>query len=312
MVMIQPLIAKLKQQDPKAMIHLLAPEWSVPLAKRMPGVDHWITMPFGHGVLNLVGRYRFARSLAKKNFDQAFVLPNSLKSALIPFFAQIPKRTGYVGEMRYGLLNDLHRLNKTAVPRLVDRYFNLVSTSSSASAPSLNSDPIGAKEALLTFNLNVDKPILVLCPGAAFGTSKRWPMAYYTEVAQHYINKGWQVWVFASKDDPSFELKHEYCYDLSGRTSLSQVIDLISLSQAVLTNDSGLMHIASSLSKPLLALYGSTDPGYTPPLGAKSLIARNKQDCSPCFQKECPLKHHRCMQDLVPKMVIAQLESLGL
>ncbi len=325
MVMAQSLFQDLKLSNPNTVIDVLAPDWSRPLLERMPEVNAAFALSVPHGVLNLRLRYQLAQNLKPNGYDQAIVLPNSWKSALIPCWANIPKRTGFRGEMRFGLLNDLRILNKNAIPRMVERFVALgrgsdapVPNPKDTPIPSLKTDPNSVQEALVKFSiaLSLKKPILGLCPGAEFGSSKRWPEHYFANLAEEKLKEGWSVWLFGSKNDMPVSAQIQKstkgrCVDLTGITSLGEAIDLLSLTTVVVSNDSGLMHIASALNKPLIAIYGSTDPEFTPPLTGKARIVRLTLPCSPCFKRECPLEHHHCMRDLSPVLVLNTLKSLG-
>ncbi len=321
MVMAQVLFKALKRRHPRAVIDVLAPAWSRPLLQHMPEVDGIIDLPLGHGELGLGKRWRLGRSLKHRNYTQAILLPNSLKSALIPLFAGIPRRTGWVGETRYGLLNDIRRLDKTRLPMMVQRFVALAAPAGAdelptIEAPSLLLEADEAAEALRALELeHASGSLLALCPGAEFGPAKRWPSAAYAELARHYLQRGWRVWLFGSAKDAEVcqeikRLSDDRCTDLSGRTTLAQAVALLSLADGVVSNDSGLMHVAAALQRPLVAVYGSTDPGFTPPLNANSRIVRLGLECSPCFKRECPLGHLDCLNRLPASQVISALESL--
>lgn len=316
MVMAEPFLRAIKTQL-GGTLTLLAPPWSAPLAARMKGVDNLIPLPFKHGELNLKARWALAQQIKAQHFTAAYVLPNSFKSALIPWLAKIPQRIGFRGEWRYGALNEVRLLDKQKYPRLVDRYYSLAFPTNEtvlAPPPQLTVNKEDARAAAAKLGIVLGRPALAICPGAEFGTSKRWPEEYYAKVASAYLARNWDVWLLGSKNDVPVtnriqELCHGRLIDLSGKTILAEAIDLLSLSQAVVTNDSGLMHIAASFDKPLVAIYGSTDPGYTPPLGEKATIVREPQPCSPCFKRECPLTHHQCMRSLTPEKVLAALSE---
>ncbi|MCL5042470.1 MAG: lipopolysaccharide heptosyltransferase II [Gammaproteobacteria bacterium] len=324
MVMAQTLFVCLKQRHGDAcMIDVLAPDWSRPILERMPEVNQALSFPLGHGVLGLRERRRIGKSLAG-HYDQAILLPNSLKSALVPYFADIPLRTGWLGEMRYGLLNDHRKLDKQAYPLMIERFMALAFDSGAVlpqpyPRPQLAIDPDSLDTALARFGLELDRPVLALCPGAEFGEAKRWPSEYYAAVAEHCIRQGWQVWLFGSKNDhPVGEdirsrlipgLREE-AVNLSGETSLAEAIDLMSAATAVVSNDSGLMHVAAALERPLVAVYGSTSPGFTPPLADAVETVRLGLDCSPCFDRTCRFGHYNCLRDLPPAQVIDALQRL--
>ncbi|MCU7810273.1 MAG: lipopolysaccharide heptosyltransferase II [Candidatus Thiodiazotropha sp. (ex Notomyrtea botanica)] len=321
MVMAQTLFKAIKSRQPDAEIDVLAPAWSRPLLKHMPEVRGVIDMPLGHGRLGLPQRWQVGRTLRAGGYDQAILLPNSLKSALIPIFAGIPKRTGWVGEMRYGLLNDIRRLDKQRLPMMVQRFVALALPPEEKTLPEIEPPRLivesgEADEAASALGLTKnDTPILALCPGAEFGPAKRWPETAYAEVARHYLERGWRVWLFGSDKDAEVcaeinAQSESKCVDLSGRTSLEQAVDLLSLADAVVSNDSGLMHVAAALQRPLVAVYGSTDPGFTPPLNSNASIVRLGLECSPCFKRECPLEHLNCLKQLSAVQVIENLDRL--
>ena len=325
MVMAQSLLLDIKQREPKSRIDMLAPQWCAALTDRMPQVDTLIATNLQHGKLGLGERWRLAKSLASKNYSHAIVLPNSLKSALVPAMARIPKRVGFVGEQRWGLLNDVRRLDKKRLPMTVQRFVALGRKGqdadqfevdiSSITSPSLIADTSNRAKALQEFGLSDTAPVLVVCPGAEFGVSKQWPLSYFGELANEYLKQSWQVWLMGSESDNEAcekinALTENQCHNLAGNTSLPQAVDLMSLAKLVVSNDSGLMHIAAALHVPLVAIYGSTDPGHTPPLSDNHAIAQYEIDCSPCFKRDCPLQHHECMTKLLPSRVIELSKQL--
>jgi heptosyltransferase-2 len=322
MVMSQVLYRYLHQRRPGVTIDVLAPAWSEPLLARMPEVRSAISMPLGHGELGLGKRWRLGRALRSQGYQQAILLPNSLKSALVPLFAGIPTRTGWRGEMRYGLLNDIRKLDEQALPLMVQRFAALGQASGEVlpdqlPTPRLVVDQGQALACRDRMGLDAERPLLALCPGAEFGGAKRWPTASYGDLATRYLDAGWQVALFGSANDQpvtsAIEIYckgHPRCLDLAGRTSLAEAVDLLSLADAVVSNDSGLMHIAAALARPLVVVYGPTSPGFTPPLNTNSAVLVSDIDCAPCFQRECPLGHHRCMVETPAARVAAELDTL--
>ncbi|TDQ35367.1 lipopolysaccharide heptosyltransferase II [Thiopseudomonas denitrificans] len=323
MVMAQTLFICLKQQHPGCNIDVLAPDWSRPLLERMPEVRQALGFPLGHGVFDLTTRRTIGKQL-KGQYDQAILLPNSLKSALTPFFARIPKRTGWKGEMRYGLLNDLRILDKERYPLMIERFMALAYEADAElptpyPRPNLVVEDDSRAAALAAFGLSTAQPVLALCPGAEFGEAKRWPAAHYAVVADHMVRQGWQVWIFGSaKDRPGGEeirdalipgLREEVT-NLAGETSMAQAIDLMSCATAAVSNDSGLMHVAAALAVPLVAVYGSTSPEFTPPLAEQVAIVRTGIECSPCFDRTCRFGHYDCLRLLKPQLVVDALEQL--
>lgn len=319
MVMAQSLFITLKQQYPNSLIDVLAPAWSLALLERMPEVNQSISMPLGHGQFDLPGRFRLGRQLAQNHYDLAIVLPNSWKSALIPWFAGIPFRRGYVGECRWGLLNQAIRLNKDLLTMTVQRFvaLGLPETESLPphyTVPRLSISQQQQQQIQEVFQLDRSKPVLALCPGAEYGPAKRWPVEHFAELARQVISQGWQVWLLGSEKDKAVaeqiaQIAGAGCRNFAGVTTLGQAVDLLSLANHVVSNDSGLMHVAAALGKPLVALYGSSDPGFTPPLNADARILNQQLACSPCFKRECPLGHTQCLSGISPEQV---LDALGI
>ncbi len=322
MVMAQSLLATLHERFPHRRIDVLAPAWSLPLLERMPEVARAIAQPLGHGRLGLQQRWQQGRALRDAGYQQAFVLPNSWKSALLPWAAAIPQRTGWRGEWRYGLLNDLRKLDPDRYPRMIDRFHALAFAPGealpTAPVPRLRVRREQALATAVQLHLPLDRPVLAVCPGAEFGPSKQWPARHHARVLAQMIDRGWQAWILGSAadqgiaDDITQRLRPEqqtHVHRLTGRTRLEQAVDLLILPRAVLSNDSGLMHVAAAVDpqRLLIALYGSTSPLFTPPLAPASRVLRFAVDCSPCFARDCPLGHHDCMEKLAPEQVLEAL-----
>lgn len=316
--MAQPMLALLLQRVAGLAIDVLAPKWVLPLLQRMPEVSEAIESPFLHGQFNLRGRWRLGRSLSSRGYSQAIVLPNTLKSALVPFFADIPLRAGYVGESRYGLLNIRHRLERKHPPAMVERYLALAAAPGEpiAQPPEVRLTLSGANLARTLAHLSLQPPsdmhpVAVLCPGAEYGPAKRWPAEHYAELATMLGSAGFSVWIMGSAADrPVGEAilcaRPGCATNLCGMTDLASAIDLIGVAHVVVSNDSGLMHIAASLQRPLVALFGSSSPVHTPPRSKLARIQTLSLECSPCFARECPLGHFRCMRDLSPGRVFGE------
>lgn len=350
LIMANTLLQVLKQQNSEHIIDVLAPPSTAPLISRMAQVRRVEVVPASHKQLKLKARYQLAKKLRAEHYDQAIVLPNTLKSALIPWLAWIPLRTGWLGEKRYAFLNDIH-FDPERFPRLVQRYVALAFPAAKKLKKSLSIKMSAAKIAMpsstqyfeippeiaeflpnpqltidlenqqrlqKTFQISSTQPILALCPGAEYGSAKRWPVEYYAKLAQLTLSMGWQVMILGgSKDIPLGaainQQARQCCIDLTGKTSLLDAVDLLALTHAVVSNDSGLMHVAAALQKPLIAIYGSSSPIYTPPLDKNSKILYLAIRCSPCFKRECPLvgeAHLRCLLDITPEKVASALRDL--
>ena len=313
----QPLLARLKKKLPGVVIDALAPQWTAPVLRRMPEVEEVIEAPFGHGELKLWARWRFGRALRERSYDEAIVLPNTFKSALIPFFAGIPLRAGFVGESRYGLLNLAHKLDKKTLPLMAERYAQLAEKPGAAPErplpeARLRVDGANLAGALVRLKLSRAKPLVAFCPGAEYGPSKRWPARHFGSLAKKLAAQGNAVWLFGSEKDRDIgeeivRLSEGAAVSLCGRTDLASAIDLLSLAEVVVSNDSGLMHVAAGVGRPVVALYGSSSPEHTPPLSASARVVRTGIECSPCFARECPLGHFKCMNELLPERVMAEI-----
>ena len=312
-VMTQPLYRRLHELHPGCTIDVFAPKWSMAVFERMPEIREVLENPFGHGALALKKRWHSGRKLGKRGYDQVIVLPGSLKSAIIAAATGIKQRTGYVGESRYLLLNDIRKLDKAALPLMVDRYTALAYPTQAdfnghSDNPRFQIDPQSQAAALAKHGLDTAQPILAFCPGAEYGPAKRWPPRHFAELARRYAAEGWQIWLFGSQKD--FDIAEEIhtlsgglCTNLCGKTSLSEAIDLLACADTVVCNDSGLMHLAAALGRKLVAVYGSSSPDHTPPLSDSAEIVSLHLECSPCFKRECPLGHTNCLNQLTPDMV---------
>ena len=319
-MLMHPMLVRLKQRHPDSFIDVLAPPWTEELIRQMPEVSNTITNPFPHGAFQLAARLSLGMQLRNRYYDQAIVLPNSLKSALIPFFAGIPLRTGFVGEMRYGLLNDARKLDKHALPLMVERFAQLAELPKEAISRPLPQPRLLVSDeqrqlVLDKFGLTLNKPVAIFCPGAEYGPSKRWPIPYFAELAQQLQQQGYVVWITGSSKDQEIgdkivALGNLSTRNLCGSTDLSDAIALLSCASLVVSNDSGLMHIAAALDRPMLALYGSSSPSFTPPLSQHAQILKIDIACSPCFKRECPLGHFKCMKNLTPQMVAEHIPAL--
>lgn len=319
MVLAQSLFKTLKTNRPNCIIDVAAPAWTLPLLERMPEVSGKIALPFKHGELAFWQRLDFGKSLKNQGYTQSIILTNSLKSALLPWAAGIQKRTGFLGEMRYGLINDVRPLDKTKLKKTVERFVYLgfakgESLPDNIPNPALKANGEAALAVLSKLDLpyNAQSKTLGLCPGAEYGEAKRWPAEYYAEVANFALNNGWQVMLFGSdKDVPVTSQINQFtqnrCLDLGGKTKLGEAIDVMSLCDTVISNDSGLMHVAAALNKKLIAIFGSSDPYHTPPMSSHAVIEYLKLECSPCFKRVCPLTapdtHLGCLKKITPAQI---------
>lgn len=312
MVMSQVLYKLVRQKWPDCEIDVLAPPAALPLVSRMREVNRGIRFDMAHGEFALGRRLAFGESLKSNQYTRSIILPNSLKSAIVPFAADIPIRTGFRGEYRYFLINDMRLMSKRRLPRMIDRFaalgMKIGQQAGDLPYPELMADPANLAELLESLNLQLDQPVLGICPGAEFGDAKKWPEAHYAALAKRAISAGYQVWIFGGKHDESTASEiqtkgGEGCVNLAGKTTLLDAIDLLSVCDQVVSNDSGLMHIAAAVGVHTTVVYGSTSPEFTPPLTDDLDIVSLELDCSPCFKRSCPLKHKNCLNQLQPELI---------
>jgi len=221
-------------------LHILAPKSTLALTQHMPEIEKVFEIPCKHGEFGFAKRRRLGKSLQNEHYDQAILLSNTLKAALIPFFAKIPIRTGWKGEQRYILLNDLRNLDKGKYPLMVQRFVALAFPKDApppqaCPKPKLSVDLIQFETCKEKFHLNLVKPILALCPGAAFGPAKRWPPRYFAEVAKQKLEQGYQVWILGGPGDKELAnaIGHYVsgCINFVGKTSLNEAVVLLSLNK---------------------------------------------------------------------------------
>lgn len=312
----QSLLAGLRRQDPGSRIDILAPGWVLPIFRRMPEVNETLEGPFAHGELALGKRWRIARSLRANGYDCAYVLPNSFKSALVPLFAGIPKRIGYIGELRHWVLTDARRLDEQALPLMVERFASLAGPATAPLAQPVPKPKLRVTEAERAqlrrrLSLAPDGRVACFCPGAEYGPAKRWPARHFGELAQKLGAEGYVVWLMgSSKERDIGDAISGICttaVNLCGRTTLDEAVVLLSCADLVVSNDSGLMHVAAALDRPTIALYGSSSPAFTPPLSDLAKVVKHEVPCSPCYQRVCPLKHFDCMMKLAPSRVLDEI-----
>ncbi|MBC7415101.1 MAG: lipopolysaccharide heptosyltransferase II [Herminiimonas sp.] len=325
-VMAQPLLQLLRAQQPDYPIDVMAPPSVAPVWRAMAEVDTVLETPFRHGALQWRERRAFAAQLRLRGYGAAYVLPNTLKFALVPWLARIPRRVGYRGEMRYGLLNVIHHDQKD-VPRPMVPFYAALAAPPVRQAAGLASLPkprlqvaSSVRQAVLVrFGIDTAAPLVVFAPGAEFGNAKRWPTGHFARLGQailaHYPTAS-IVLLGSPKDRPvcaritAAAGEVAALRNLAGETSLDDAIALIAAATAMVSNDSGLLHVASALNRPVVAIYGPTDPLHAPPFSDVARSLYLGLDCAPCRQRECPLGHHHCMEKLLPEMVWQPLQPM--
>ena len=310
MVMAQALFILLKEREPQRHIDVLAPGWSLPIVARMPQVRRGIAAETGHGELGLGKRRRIGRDLQEAGYEQAIVLPRSLKSALIPWFARVPRRTGFLGESRYLLINDRRRFDKAVLDQTVKRFVALGlppgETLGETPYPALTVDTGNQRRVMDALRITTGRPVVAMMPGAEYGPAKCWPLEYFAELAALLASDGYDVWILGSEKDAVAGEQiaaASNAQNICGKTSLEDVIDLLGYAGQVISNDSGLMHIAAAVGAHVHGIYGSSSPGFTPPLTDKRHVHHLDLDCSPCFERTCPLGHLRCLKEITAARV---------
>lgn len=324
MVMVQSLFIALKRQDPSCIIDVVAPAWSAPVLARMTEIRSVVEVNLQHGKLQFAERYRVGKSL-RGEYDRAIIIPRTFKSALIPYFAKIPTRTAYRGEMRYGLVNDMRELDAEVTYKAVEKYLQLTADASQLVQPQNDKQEIHYPKLMVdegkrhqsALRLGIDESAasIAFMPGAEFGPSKQWPGEYFGELATRFKQQGYNVYVFGSPKDKVIgeeiaQASNGDAINLCGQTNLEEAVDLLSLVKVAITNDSGLMHIAAAVGRPVVAIYGSITPKYTPPLTDKKEIQYLGLECSPCWKKQCPFGHYNCLKGIEVDRVFESAQRL--
>lgn len=294
-------------------IHVAAPHATVSLAERMPEVKSVTPLNIQHGQLAIGERWRAGRDISRLQADAAYVLPNSWKSALLPFFAGVPRRVGWHGEARYVLLNERYS-GVEKHPLMIERFMALSGAlpDQPYPKPRLEVDEDNRRRLLNDLHLESTN-VVALAPGAEFGQAKKWPVEHYASIAETMVSRGRQVWLFGSPGDvndcDAIAQSVPSVTNLAGKTSLLDAIDLLSVAAQLVCNDSGLMHVGSALGVPTIGVFGSTSPNFTPPLGEHSEVVELELDCRPCFARVCPLGHTNCLHNLKPERVLERIAS---
>jgi len=309
MVMAQSLYKLLRERDPGALIDVVAPAWSLPILARMDEVRRGVELSVLHGEAGLSKRYELGRALRAEAYTQAIVLPRSWKSALVPYFARVPHRTGFRGEWRYGLINDMRRLDRARLDQTVKRFLALGLARDedglpSAPRPRLRVDPATQSATLARLGLEPSGNDVALLPGAEYGPAKQWPVEHFADLAGRLGRVGVNVWILGSAKERLLgeAIREAAAYhsvrNLCGETTLEEAIDVLGAVRVAVSNDSGLMHVAAAVGAFVVALYGSSSPALTPPLTERRHIFYLDLDCSPCFERNCPLGHLRCLREI--------------
>jgi heptosyltransferase-2 len=303
----------LRQRFPDRPVDMLSSTLCKPLTDYMPGLRQAIVVDLPRNRLALAQQSALANRLKGEDYGTALIMPRTWKSALAPYLAGIPERTGFVGEVRFFLLNDL-RYGERTLPRMIDRCAALALPSGTAPpqawpVPELNvsRDEVEAWRKKRGLNGD-DHRVVALAPGAV-GPSKRWPTAAYAALARSLIADGFAVWVLGGPDEKALAAEivgDTPARDLTGNDLRDAILALASAAAAV-SNDSGLLHVAAALGTPSIGIFGPTSPWHWAPLNPLAGIIETETElaCRPCHKPVCRLIHHRCMRDIAPEQVLA-------
>lgn len=318
MVMAASLVAALRRLHPERPVDVLAPPASLPVASLIEGVRNTIPLGFGHGEFGLSGRWKIGRSLKSAGYGSAIILPRAFKAAIPPFSARIPERIGYAAEGRSILLTDARTDSDRKTARTIDRFVALAGAPGRPPAsprPLLRKPDLDLAALAAKFGLADSKPVLGLCPGAEYGPAKQWPAAKFAALARLAHEAGYVVRLFGGPKDKAIsaeiaQLAGVPVEDISGRTSLIEAAALLAACDAVVSNDSGLMHVAGALDRPLVVIYGSSSEKMTPPTAPNAEIVSIELVCRPCFKRECPLGTLACLEGIDAQRVFGAVERV--
>ncbi len=345
LIMAHTALQVVRRRFPKAEIHALAPAWSHPLLSRMREIDRCVALPMDHGELKLGAQWRLARELRQVGYDRAFVLRRSFKAALLPWLARIPVRVGSAGEFRPFLLTEERELRSETIPSAAARMAALVAESpegwslETIPRPRLDADAEAGRRRIEAAGEEIGPgdhgiappnphPLrrgagrgagpgapptrtVAFAPGAAYGPAKQWPLEHWAELAARLVSEGARVVLLGGKGERAaadrIRAAAPQAVDLTGRTALDEVVDVMAACDAVVSNDSGLMHVAAAVDTRVVAIFGSTSPHNTPPLSDRARVVWLDLECSPCYRRECPLGHLRCLREIGPDRIHAEI-----
>lgn len=318
MVMAASLIESLRIRDPGRPIDVIAPPASLPIARLIRGVRRTIPLGLGHGEFGLMERWKAGRALRKEGYGKAIILPRAFKAAIVPFAAGIPERIGYAAEGRSLLLTDSRPDRDRKTARTIDRFVALGAPRGdqlAAPRPTLFL-PDGAREAAAgRFPLAGEGPVMALCPGAEYGPAKQWPATKFARLAARAVEAGYRVRILGGPKDVSIaaqivKLSGVPVDNIAGKTTLMDAAALLGLADVVVSNDSGLMHVAGALDRPLVVIYGSSSEKMTPPTGPRARVVARELPCRPCHKRECPLGTLACLEVIAPEEVLAAARAV--
>jgi heptosyltransferase-2 len=298
----------LRQRLPARPVDVLTTTLCAPLLDYMPGVRKGIVWDLPRKRLAFGEHRALAARLALEHYGSVLVMPRTWKSALAPFLAGIPERTGFAGEGRLWLLNDI-RFGERRLPRMIERCAALAlprgaTLPSDWPMPELAVPAAAAADWRVKRGLPEDaRPVVALAPGAV-GPSKRWPVANYAELAQKLTAKGLSVWVLGSETEQPLAAEIAAAAGPRARdltsSDLRNAILALKLASAAVSNDSGLVHVSAAIGTPTIGIFGPTSPWHWAPLNPLAAVIETLTEvpCRPCHKPQCRVGHHRCMRDI--------------
>ncbi len=307
----------LNARFPDRPVDVLSTTLCAPLADYMPGLRRAIVVDLPRSRIALKDQLALARRLKRQNYGSALIMPRTWKSALAPFFARIPERTGFLGEMRFALLNDL-RYGERKLPRMVDRCAALALPRAAQLPPQWPLPELKVARAEIEswrrkLALDYDDRLVVALAPGAVGPSKRWPASAYGALTRRLLAEGYGVWVVGGPEEKALAAEiigDTTARDLTGHDLRNAILALAAAAVAV-SNDSGLLHVAAALGTPAIGIFGPTSPWHWAPLNplAATIETTTKVECRPCHKPVCRLTHHRCMRDIPPDQVLTAVRQ---
>lgn len=317
----QALCIQLLAHYPNARIDIVASESLSGLINSIPQIQTHFPLETQNKKLSVKNIFKLVKKLKPEAYQQAIVLTDNYRPALLSWLTRIRSRIGFGSLIRLGLLNDIRTSNAEQYDLLIQRYVSLAYHAHDPDAaqkiptPKLEVQDDTVKNTCHRYQLHDHKPILIICPGSPLGDTHRWPAKYFAAVANVKLDAGWQVWLIGHNSDQPYAAEiqtrtQKPCIDFTGRLNLEETIALLSIGKQVVTNESEWMHIASVLNKPTIAIYGAHHPSLEPPLSKYTKVVSIEIPCKPCNQRQCPDQHYRCLRDILPETITHHLNLI--
>jgi len=321
-VLTTPAVRAIRENFPEARIALLAKPWVAPVFHNNPHLDKILVYESEGRHRGWLGKARLVRELRRQRFQLAVLFQNAFEAAFLVYMAGVPIRIGYDSDCRGALLTRRIPVDQDRVgSHHIEYYLGILQGASlrpgdrKLTLELSDIERARAEEILKENQISPSRPLVVINPGATFGSSKRWPLERYAALGDR-IRAAWgaQIVILGGPGERTVgrqisALMNRGCINLCGRTSLREAAALIEKCELFVTNDSGLMHVAAAFDIPLIAIFGSTDPAATGPTNPRSRIVQVPASCSPCLKRECP-EDHRCMNEISVDQVYEAVENV--